>query len=174
MFGGDFRQTLPIVVRGQEADIVQNCVKSSPLWLLCKNFKLSKNMRAGEDENFADFVLSIGNNSCPHKVDEPFQGCVKLPSEIICNDVVDTIFPMGISSVEAQERVVLTPRNDTSLRINNIILERQQGDMEISFSVDSVECENTDDERMYPIKDSITNVRYTVLVYLHIFYPTYT
>ena len=150
IFGGDFRQTLPIVIRGRQADIIEHCVKSSPLWALCRKFKLSKNIRAEEDSQFADFVLSIGNNTCPQKNNQPFQGCIKLPSEIVVPDVIDYIFPNNIDSIDAQERVILTPRNDTSLRVNNLVLERQEGEMEIILSADSAECENPGDETMFP------------------------
>ncbi|GBN42705.1 hypothetical protein AVEN_52569-1 [Araneus ventricosus] len=32
IIGGDFRQTLPIVPRGERADVNESCIKSSPLW----------------------------------------------------------------------------------------------------------------------------------------------
>lgn len=46
MFAGDFRQTLPVIVRGTRADIVKSCLKTSPLWKFIRILKLSNNMRA--------------------------------------------------------------------------------------------------------------------------------
>ncbi|GBM01797.1 hypothetical protein AVEN_205462-1 [Araneus ventricosus] len=32
IIGGDIRQTLPVVPRGTRADVIESCIKSSPLW----------------------------------------------------------------------------------------------------------------------------------------------
>lgn len=51
VLGGDFRQTLPVVPRGSRTDIVEVCLKSSPLWSHFEVFKLIENMRAtGRDD----------------------------------------------------------------------------------------------------------------------------
>ena len=152
VFGGDFRQTLPIVVRGSEADIVERCVKSSPLWSIAKKFKLVQNMRAANDSEFAEFILSIGNDTCVRKPDDPFKGCIQLPLDCIVTNVVDSLFPEGFDPVEARDRVILTPRNDTSLRINDFILERQEGEEFLSCSADSVECEDPADDELYSVE----------------------
>ena len=52
VLGGDFRQTLPVVKRGREADIVDNCIVSSTLWPLFTRFSFSVNMRANGDPDF--------------------------------------------------------------------------------------------------------------------------
>ena len=66
IFGGDFRQTLPIVRYGGEDKMLQVCVVSSPLWMLCQHFALNVNMNAkkGEQE-FAEFLLALGSNALP-------------------------------------------------------------------------------------------------------------
>ena len=46
LFGGDFRQTLPIVVKGTRAEIIKACLKTSPLWNDIKKLHLPTNMRA--------------------------------------------------------------------------------------------------------------------------------
>jgi len=46
MFSGDFRQTLPVIVRGTRADSVKCCLKISPLRKFFHTLKLSNNMRA--------------------------------------------------------------------------------------------------------------------------------
>jgi hypothetical protein len=32
VFAGDFRQTLPVILKGTQADVVNACLKSSPIW----------------------------------------------------------------------------------------------------------------------------------------------
>lgn len=42
---GDFRQILPIVPKGTDAQVVQQCIKKSPLWRLFRVLRLKTNMR---------------------------------------------------------------------------------------------------------------------------------
>ena len=44
MFGGDFRQILPVIRHGTEADVVSACLNRSPLWSNIKVLKLTINM----------------------------------------------------------------------------------------------------------------------------------
>ena len=73
IMGGDFRQTLPIVVRGTRAQVVSACMKRSPLWANVKVYRLEENMRlrrpAGEHDEaklerrraWAHWLLDVGN-----------------------------------------------------------------------------------------------------------------
>ena len=150
LFGGDFRQTLPVIPRGNETDIIDNCVTSSPLWANCVVFKLTKNMRAEGDNKFSRFLLELGNGSQPLKKDDPYSGCIELPNEVVhAGDITDSLFPAGLSQDEIVERVILTPRNDTSLRLNDKILRRQPGNCRTLLSADKAECENPEDEHLY-------------------------
>ena len=45
VFGGDFRQILPVVPQGSRADVVHSTINSSPLWSSCKVLRLTQNMR---------------------------------------------------------------------------------------------------------------------------------
>ncbi|CAK8531615.1 unnamed protein product [Lathyrus sativus] len=45
IFGGDFRQILPIVPRGSRSDIIHSTINASYIWDHCKVLKLTKNMR---------------------------------------------------------------------------------------------------------------------------------
>ena len=54
VFSGDWRQILPVVRHGNRADIIDACLKSSPLWQDVAVMKLSQNMRvqlAGGDQD---------------------------------------------------------------------------------------------------------------------------
>jgi hypothetical protein len=50
VLGGDFRQVLPVVPRGSRTKIIENCIKSSPLWQLFQKYQLKTNMRALQEE----------------------------------------------------------------------------------------------------------------------------
>ena len=70
VLAGDFRQTLPVVVRGTRANEIDACIKSSILWPKIRaKFQLTTNMRVylnqatDQDaaEQFSQSLLSLGN-----------------------------------------------------------------------------------------------------------------
>lgn len=75
VFGGDFRQVLPVVKKGSRADIVNASFTRSPLWAHVRMLPLSINMRLqnlqGSDQHsqlqreFATFLLEIGRGRVP-------------------------------------------------------------------------------------------------------------
>ena len=76
VFGGDFRQILPVVPRGSHSDIVHTSLNASYIWDHCQILKLTKNMRlqtnAAETNShdlkqFSDWLLDIGDG----KLGEP-------------------------------------------------------------------------------------------------------
>ncbi|XP_022003614.1 uncharacterized protein LOC110901069 [Helianthus annuus] len=69
VFGGDFRQILPVVPNGSRRDIVNASIMSSYIWSTCKVLTLTKNMRLTVGANtsdideikaFADWLLDLG------------------------------------------------------------------------------------------------------------------
>ncbi|GAU27774.1 hypothetical protein TSUD_215850 [Trifolium subterraneum] len=65
VFGGDFRQILPVVPKGTRDDIVNATINSSYLWRKCRVLRLTQNMRLqyssdnAENESVALFVKWI-------------------------------------------------------------------------------------------------------------------
>ncbi|KAL6580753.1 hypothetical protein OROMI_006676 [Orobanche minor] len=53
VFGGDFRQILPVIPKGTRQDIVHATISSSPIWRHCKVLRLTKNMRL---QYFSDHI----------------------------------------------------------------------------------------------------------------------
>jgi len=45
VFGGDFRQILPVIPRGSRSDIINETINSSYLWPSCEVLTLTKNLR---------------------------------------------------------------------------------------------------------------------------------
>ncbi|XP_076916818.1 uncharacterized protein LOC143576665 [Bidens hawaiensis] len=125
VFGGDFRQILPVVQNGTRNDCVNATISSSYIWSNCKVLKLTKNMRlivgsqmsnTLEIKQFADWLLDIGQDRF--------------------NDL--TYF---------QERALLAPLNDVVQEINDRILAYFPGqEMEHlgSDSIDEVESVSED------------------------------
>ncbi|RCV43190.1 hypothetical protein SETIT_9G275200v2 [Setaria italica] len=63
VFGGDFRQVLPIVRKGSRAQIVDATLRRSYLWESMHHLKLVRNMRAQSDPWFAEYLLRIGGGT---------------------------------------------------------------------------------------------------------------
>ena len=62
VFGGDFRQVLPVVRRGSRAQVVGASLRMSYLWNSMRHLKLVRNMRAKSDPWFAEYLLRIGGS----------------------------------------------------------------------------------------------------------------
>ncbi|XP_057305406.1 uncharacterized protein LOC130642337 [Hydractinia symbiolongicarpus] len=95
LLGGDFSQLLPVVRKGKSTEIVDMCLKSSPLWHLFKEFRLHRNMRTRPGEQqFAASLLQVGKGVLPVREQEPFQGAIKVPSQCVIEYecIVETLF----------------------------------------------------------------------------------
>ena len=65
VFGGDFRQVLPVVPHGTRAETVNASFAKFYLWSKMEILKLTRNMRAKLDDGFSKFLLRVGNGVEP-------------------------------------------------------------------------------------------------------------
>jgi hypothetical protein len=107
VFGGDFRQILPVVKRGTRGDIVRASFNKSKLWENINVLKLEINMRIQsldpEDQNtakeFGDWLIRVGEGKEETFLDEAtgFKDFIKLPdsiaSQMTQRDLVNFTFP---------------------------------------------------------------------------------
>ncbi|CAF1711503.1 unnamed protein product [Brassica oleracea] len=160
VFGGDFRQILPVIPRGSRPDIVLATLNSSYLWKHCKVLELTKNMRlmaetdlqqAEEIKTFSKWILDLGNG----KINEPNTGetMIEIPKDLlikeckepiaaIVSEVYGNTFEDSKDPVFFQERAILCPTNADVEVINDYMLDRLK---------DIFPCE----ERIYLSSDSI-------------------
>ena len=93
LFGGDSRQILPVVKKGNRSAIVKASIKSAPFWTSVQKFQLIENMRIksaainhGADPNelnhFSDFLISIGEGRQTPIIGSKFVDEFQLPSGI--------------------------------------------------------------------------------------------
>ncbi|XP_058746023.1 uncharacterized protein LOC131618884 [Vicia villosa] len=70
VFGGDFRQILPVLPRGSPSDIIYATINSSYIWDHCKVLRLTNIMRLHQSnikssdyelEQFSDWILKVGD-----------------------------------------------------------------------------------------------------------------
>ncbi|GFR27954.1 ATP-dependent DNA helicase [Trichonephila clavata] len=93
LLSGDFRQTLPVVLRGTRADIVKACLKTSFLWPHINVLSLRINMRVHlqhdlRAEMFSKLLIDIGDG----KIKE-VEGRINIPESLgnIVGDLVTLI-----------------------------------------------------------------------------------
>lgn len=143
VFGGDFRQVLPVVRHGSRTSILESSIKSWIHWSSVKQLKLTTNMRTGEGEQeFTDWLLRLGNGNLeplPHLPTE----CIQIPEKCTTeNNLVTEIFGNKIAihnSKEIKDKVILCPKNEHCFEINDAIVETHlSGESKTYYSVDTV------------------------------------
>ena len=144
LFGGDFQQTLPVVERGSQEQIIDATLLRSHLWEHIQVLHLRQNMRLRGDPNAAEFsqwLLDVGHGRNSNE-----NGKVLIPNEMLvndANDLVNSIYP-GIDLPQPPspeyflDRMILAPRNLDVSDVNNAILNRMAGDEHVYYSVDEV------------------------------------
>ncbi|CAN6904657.1 unnamed protein product [Brassica oleracea] len=158
IFGGEFRQVLPVINGGGRAEIVLVALNSSYLWKHCRAeivlvALLSGSLppeEAADLKEFSEWILSIGDG----KVYEPNDGETKIeiPSEFLILDSAEPIEAISeavygdIHSLQVnqdpkffQQRAILFPTNEDINMINEYMLDKLEGEKKIYLSADSID-----------------------------------
>jgi hypothetical protein len=156
LFGGDFRQTTPVVPRGSRQTIVNASIKRSSLWNHIQVLQLKQNMRLDrtpESDAFAAWLLKVGAG---HGLGPT--NTIKLPNNMKLQDnsvngLINTIYP-GITQGDHPDnyflhRTILSPKNDAVDDVNQSILDRFPGEQTVITSVDKV---TNHMEHVYPVE----------------------
>ncbi|XP_004301981.1 PREDICTED: ATP-dependent DNA helicase PIF1-like [Fragaria vesca subsp. vesca] len=75
IFGGDFRQVLPVVPKGTRSQLIEASIVKSAFWAQVRILRLRQNMRSINDPQFAEFLLRVGDGS-EHVIDDEM---IRLP-----------------------------------------------------------------------------------------------
>ncbi|KAM0849405.1 hypothetical protein ACQ4PT_053753 [Festuca glaucescens] len=157
VFGGDFRQVLPVVRKGSRAQIIDASLRRSYLWDCMTHLNLKRNMRAHSDPWFAEYLLRIGDG----KEEVNGDGEIRLPDEICVpctgkkgsdlDKLIDNVFPsLGANMSDPNyitSRAILSTRNDCVDRVNLKMINRFQGQEMVYRSFD---CAVDDPHNYYP------------------------
>ena len=146
VFGGDFRQVLPVVCKGSRAQVVASSLRMSYLWESMSHLKLVSNMRAKNDPWFAEFLLRVGGGTEETNSD----GDIRLPDDVCVpysgsendlDNLIDFAFPNlnenMSDSTYITSRAILSTRNDWVDMINVKMIDRFQGEHMVYHSFDS-------------------------------------
>ncbi|XP_029146885.1 uncharacterized protein [Arachis hypogaea] len=158
VFGGDFRQILPVIPKGRRQDIVNATINASYIWDHCQVLKLTKNMRlqaahtsvdrAGLGD-FAEWILKVEDGAIGNKTDGLYACTIKIPDDILIREwhdpikaIVDHTYAEYIndpSNDNHLEKVaVLAPTLQIVDDINDYMMSLSSNDIETFLSSDTV------------------------------------
>ncbi|KAG3201682.1 hypothetical protein PC128_g3753 [Phytophthora cactorum] len=99
VLSGDFRQILPVVVRGTPAQTIDACLKSSTLWPKFQQLHLRENMPVMSAQNestatelveFSGFLLQVGEGR--HEINSALgPNCIKIPKDMLIENPVEEL-----------------------------------------------------------------------------------
>ena len=136
LLGGDFRQVLPVIRHGSQADIIESNLQRSFLWSHVQIFHLTVNMRvqvanAKADTAFEKYLLAVGNGKeeiYPDigiaKIKLPEDLCIE-PDDKGIDNLINTVYPDLDSDTFTEQiysRAILSCRNENVDHINNKVM----------------------------------------------------
>ena len=168
LFGGDFRQILPVVPKGTRQDIVSASLNSSYLWAHCKVLRLTRNMRlqGGNTEadllklrEFSEWILSVGDGTIGDSddgeatIDIPDDLCVKQVGNPIAS-IVDEIYPFVADRLSDgkyfEDRTILAPTLEVVENVNDFVMSLLPGEERIYLSSDCIsQIDGQHDDSLY-------------------------
>ncbi|KAG8389728.1 hypothetical protein BUALT_Bualt01G0008900 [Buddleja alternifolia] len=147
IFGGDFRQVLPVVKGGSIGQQIASSISRSTFWNDVKIIHLQQNMRSVEDEDFSQFLLQVGDG-----LQRTFNGdFIQLPQSMVIPwegeqslyQLIDSVFPNMIEHVNDANymvgRAIITPKNVDVDKINEKLIDLFPGEEKVYSSWDSVD-----------------------------------
>ncbi|KAG6514057.1 hypothetical protein ZIOFF_024396 [Zingiber officinale] len=150
VFGGDFRQVLPVVKRGSVREQIAASISRSTFWNRVNIIHLQQNMRSIRDIEFSQFLLRVGGG-LQDTVKSDF---IRLPETMIIpwegeqsmKQLIDFVFPNMMENVNDADymvgRAIITPKNVDVDIINDILISNFPGEEKEYISWDSVEDDN--------------------------------
>jgi hypothetical protein len=151
VLGGDFRQCLPIVTRGTNAQQIAACIKMGKQWpLFSQNtIHLTENMRAN-DPTWAQWLLDVGNGLVdnPVQLDPTKLKLVQSPDHLVSCTFGNVINGDNIDSFK--KTVILSSTNRAVLELNEKVLKCVQSPEEFKHSIDTPPDDDSQDPCIIP------------------------
>ncbi|KAH9101192.1 hypothetical protein Ae201684P_007376 [Aphanomyces euteiches] len=163
IFSGDFKQMLPVILKGTPGLILEACLKNSYIWSNVAKFHLTVNMRLTNNNSesvreFAGLLKSIGHGTYP-TCTELGADYIRLPDDLgsFLHSVYQDMNNLRINELKSYFgcRAILAPKHSVVADINTTLLERLTSDGEMTYlSADSVaEKGNSDSDACeFPIE----------------------
>lgn len=123
------------------AVVIDTCLKQYLLRSLFQHHHLTQNMRTypGEQE-FSAWLQQLGNGTLTADTEPRLPDVVEIPPTCnVSTSLIDEV-NAGASSDAMHNSVILSPKNDDSLHINEQILSMLPGESTTNLSADSIKC----------------------------------
>jgi ATP-dependent DNA helicase PIF1 len=168
VFGGDFRQVLPVIPRSLRADVVSSSLTRSFLWKYLRIMKLTINMRLSQtydpqenkkQKEFAQFLLNIGDGN--YSTVAGTEDSIDLPLDLVMTEgdlpaLINFVYPCLLENYRNVDymvgKAILTPKNIDVEKVSELVLDQLPGEFTIYPSADSVDLSedgNTDNPQLY-------------------------
>jgi hypothetical protein len=159
VFGGDFRQVLPVIPKANSSVVISMILKRSELWQSMRKLKLNINervLRCGDNENFrlfAQFLLAVGENRVPIHEDIS-NASIQIPHQFVFSsakvtDFISWCYPNFDFYSEDNINIgtaILAPTNQNVDLLNDTALGMFPGDIISILSSDSIKVQDSSDE----------------------------
>ncbi|XP_074336465.1 uncharacterized protein LOC141673609 [Apium graveolens] len=177
VFGGDYRQILPVIPKASRAEVVGSIFNKSKIWEFCQLFLLKQNMwlHAGNTEmenkviaDFSKWQLLVGDGKVENFSPDADTGemLIKIPDQYVVHTTQNPIeslskitYPDFLRNMSLhsylRSRAILTPTNVVVDDINNNILEKIPGTLHTYLSQDSIDDVGDEDNEFksaFPVK----------------------
>ncbi|EFA12009.1 hypothetical protein TcasGA2_TC016134 [Tribolium castaneum] len=154
VFGGDFRQLLPVLPGAHVNEICMETIKNLPFWNSIKQFSLKTNMRAKTVTDtcmpgYSEFLLKVGDGRIPY-VKMPTScfnashNLIEIPQQFLINTknaLIEHVFGSVIQPDDnISQKAILCPTNNAVREINTILLERLIGEERNYYSIDTYDA----------------------------------
>lgn len=175
-FGGDFRQTLPVIQNATRGQILRASIVNSYLRQQCVVLQLTENMRLtsqnlspSDNEElriFADWLLRVGNGTEPQiLVENETDGTfIEIPESLLLpsysrnlDSLISFVYDLGYEPNNITtyfcDRAILSPTNEVVSEINNKIIAQVTAAEMSYYSSDTIDdsCSNHSTlEALYP------------------------
>ena len=157
LLGGDFRQCLPVVKKGNRVKIVQACLKMGSLWSKFKTLKLATNMKLTPGQaQHQEWLLQLGDGKL---TTDPYLGedVIEIPPQFVeTGNLVHTIFGKSVIKVkdikQFAHRGILCPINEDVHKLNAEVLAQLEGQSRTYFSADSILADDEQEAANYPLE----------------------
>ena len=160
LFGGDFRQTLPVIPKGSREQIVGASIRHSSFWPQVRLYHLKANMRldrSPESEQFAHWLLQVGAGRGGYAQSVSLHQSMIIPDNT-AKSLVESIYP-GITTPNHPDpyfldRTILCCRNDDVDAINQQILDTFPGQEVTVHSIDRASDPDSGEDHsgVYPVE----------------------
>ena len=149
VLGGDFRQLLPVKVRGTRTETVSLSIKYSELWRHFSKYALTQNMRVLPNEvEFAQFLLDVGDGILNDRDDnlQILVGCLATADRDIVEDTYGQLVRTR-KFKEVAKCAILSARNVDVEELNARVMNLFDNTTErLYISIDSTENCGDNDE----------------------------